>query len=57
MKDILVYSKAMLSRVVALTEEHDIHPYLGKVYNWEDAPQAFEQMRQQGTVGKIAIRV
>lgn len=52
-----MYSKAMLSRVVALTEEHDIHPYLGKVYNWENAPQAFEQMRQQGTVGKIAIRV
>ncbi|KAL5353624.1 hypothetical protein ACLOAV_001661 [Pseudogymnoascus australis] len=57
LKGILVYSRAMLSRVVALTEEHDIHPYLGKVYNWEDAPQAFEQMRQQNTVGKIAIKV
>lgn len=56
-KGILVYSKAMLSRAVALTEEHDIHPYLGKVYNWEDVPQAFEQMRQQNTVGKIAIKV
>ncbi|KFX93009.1 hypothetical protein O988_07043 [Pseudogymnoascus sp. VKM F-3808] len=56
LKGILVYSRAMLSRVVALTEEHDIHPYLGKVYNWEDAPQAFEQLRQQNTVGKIAIK-
>lgn len=47
----------MLSRVVALTEDHDIHPYLGNVYTWEDAPQAFEQMRQQNTVGKIVIKV
>jgi D-arabinose 1-dehydrogenase-like Zn-dependent alcohol dehydrogenase len=56
-KGILVFSRTMLSRAVALAEEHDLHPYLGKVYNWQDAPQAFEQLRRQNTVGKIVIRV
>jgi NADPH:quinone reductase-like Zn-dependent oxidoreductase len=56
-KGILIFSRTMLSKVVALTEEHDLHPYLGKVYDWEDAPQAFEQLRRQNTVGKIVIKV
>ncbi len=57
MKGILIFSRQMLSRAVELAEEHDLHPYLGKVYNWEDTPQAFEQLREQNTVGKIVIRV
>lgn len=56
-KGILVFSREMLSRAVALAEEHDLHPYIGKVYEWEDAPKAYEQLRRQDTVGKIVIRV
>lgn len=56
-KGIVVFSRAMLERAVALAEEHDLHPYMGKVYDWEEAPQAFEQMRKQNTVGKIVIKV
>ena len=33
----------MLEKVVDLVEEHDLHPYIGHVYEWEDAPKAFEQ--------------
>jgi NADPH:quinone reductase-like Zn-dependent oxidoreductase len=47
----------MLSRAVALAEEHDLHPHLGGVYEWEDTPQAFEQLRKQNTAGKIVIKV
>ncbi|KAL2069267.1 hypothetical protein VTL71DRAFT_15605 [Oculimacula yallundae] len=57
LKGIVVFSKAMLSRMVALTEEHDLHPHLAKVFDWEDAPKAFELMRKQNSVGKIVIRV
>ncbi|TVY78512.1 Zinc-type alcohol dehydrogenase-like protein [Lachnellula suecica] len=57
LKGILVFSRAMLAKAVALAEEHDLHPHLGKVSEWEDAPKAFEQMKQQGTVGKIVIKV
>lgn len=42
---------------MTLAEEYDLHPCLGKVYDWEEAPQAFEQLREQNTVGKIVIRV
>lgn len=56
-KGILTFSRTMLESAVSLAEEHDLHPYLGKVYDWEDAPAAFEQLREQNTVGKIVIRV
>jgi NADPH:quinone reductase-like Zn-dependent oxidoreductase len=56
-KGILVFSKAMLSRAASLAEEHDLHPYMGKVFDWADAPQAFEALQKQNTVGKIIIRV
>ncbi|KAH7336029.1 putative alcohol dehydrogenase [Rhexocercosporidium sp. MPI-PUGE-AT-0058] len=57
LKGIAVFSRTMLSRVVELTEEHDLHPCLGKVFEWDEAPEAFELMRKQNTVGKIVIKV
>jgi D-arabinose 1-dehydrogenase-like Zn-dependent alcohol dehydrogenase len=56
-KGILTFSRVMLSRAVALAEEYDIHPYLGATFAWDDAPQAFEQLRKQKTIGKIVVRV
>jgi D-arabinose 1-dehydrogenase-like Zn-dependent alcohol dehydrogenase len=56
-KGIVVFSRTMLSKAAALAEEHDLHPYVCKVYDWEDAPEAFEQLRKQNAVGKIVIRV
>jgi NADPH:quinone reductase-like Zn-dependent oxidoreductase len=56
-KGILMFSRKMLLRAVALAEEHDLHPYLGRTFEWKDAPQAFDEQRRQNTVGKIVIRV
>lgn len=56
-KGILVFSRTMLERAVALAEEHDLHPSLAKVFEWEDAPKAFEHLRSGDFVGKIVIRV
>ena len=30
-KEIMMFSRNMLSRAVALAEEHDLHPYLGNI--------------------------
>ena len=30
-KEIIMFSRNMLSRAVALAEEHDLHPYLGNI--------------------------
>ena len=56
-RGILIYSKTMIVRAVRLAEEHDIHPKIEKVYEWEDAPKAFERLRSQDFVGKIVIKV
>ena len=57
MKGILVYSKTMLEKAVRLAEEHDLHPYIEKAYEWADAPEAFERLRNQDFVGKIVVKV
>jgi hypothetical protein len=55
-KGIIAFSRKMLEQVVDLVEKHDLHPLI-KVYEWEDAKEAFEQMKGQDFVGKIVIKV
>ena len=47
----------MIDELVGLVEKHDIHPVIGGTYAWRDAPNAFESMMKQGTVGKIVITI
>ena len=47
----------MLEKAVRLAEEHDLHPYIEKAYEWADAPEAFERLRNQDFVGKIVVKV
>ena len=56
-KGILGSSRKMLERVVELVEEYDLHPYVGHVYKWEEAPEAFERLRKQDFVGKLVVKV
>jgi D-arabinose 1-dehydrogenase-like Zn-dependent alcohol dehydrogenase len=56
-KGILGNSRTMLERAVDLVETHDLHPYIGHVYEWEDAPKAFEQLRRQDFAGKLVVKV
>lgn len=56
-KGILSFSKTMLKKAADMAEEHDIHPYIGNVYDWEDAPEAFEQLRKQNFIGKLVVKV
>lgn len=56
-KGILMYSKKMLERAVALAEEYDIHPYIHESFAWEDVPKGFERLQSQSFVGKLTIKV
>jgi len=46
----------MLEKVIKLVEEYDLHPKI-TVFEWEDAPKAYEVLRSQGFIGKIVIKV
>ena len=47
----------MLEEAVELVEEHDLHPYIWHVYEWEDAAEAFKQSQRQDFVGKLVVKV
>lgn len=47
----------MLENTVKFVEEHDIHPVIAHVFEWEDAVKAYEKLRSQNSVGKIVIKV
>jgi D-arabinose 1-dehydrogenase-like Zn-dependent alcohol dehydrogenase len=56
-KGLLGCSLAMLENTVKFVEEHDIHPVIAHVFEWEDAVKAYEKLRSQNSVGKIVIKV
>jgi NADPH:quinone reductase-like Zn-dependent oxidoreductase len=50
-------SKEMLQRAIEIVEKHNLHPLIGKVYEWQDAPKGFETLREGTFVGKLVIKV
>ncbi|KAL9095607.1 MAG: hypothetical protein Q9165_002039 [Trypethelium subeluteriae] len=50
-------SLEMKKDMVKLIEEHDIHPVIGKIYEFEQATQAFRDLKDQSSVGKLVIKV
>jgi NADPH:quinone reductase-like Zn-dependent oxidoreductase len=47
----------MLEDVVKAFEANDIHPYIGKVFKWSDARDAYAALAAGSTVGKIVIQI
>jgi NADPH:quinone reductase-like Zn-dependent oxidoreductase len=47
----------MIERAVQLMEEKNVRPKVGSVYDWENAPSAFEELGRQSFVGRIVVRV
>ncbi|KAL9063769.1 MAG: hypothetical protein Q9157_008099 [Trypethelium eluteriae] len=50
-------SLEMKEDMVKLIEEHGLHPVIGKVYEFEQALQAFRDLKDQSSVGKLVIKV
>jgi NADPH:quinone reductase-like Zn-dependent oxidoreductase len=50
-------SRAMVEECVEMMEAHDLHPVVAEVFEWQDAPKAFEALLKQSAVGKIVIKV
>jgi NADPH:quinone reductase-like Zn-dependent oxidoreductase len=38
-------------------EQHDIKPYVDRVFKFEDAPAAFTHISEQGFIGKVCISI
>lgn len=47
----------MNERFIKFVEEHQIRPEVGKVYEFEQAPEAFARLEKQSEIGKIVIKV
>lgn len=47
----------MTEDMLAFTEQHKIHPVIGKTFEFQDSKEAFEFARGGSGVGKIVIRV
>jgi NADPH:quinone reductase-like Zn-dependent oxidoreductase len=53
----LAASRPMIEELVRAVEANDIHPYIGKVFEWDDARLAYEALASGSVVGKIVIRI
>ena len=53
---IFVGSRAMFERMNAAIEANDIHPVIDKVFEFDQAADAFRH-QQKGAFGKVVIRV
>ncbi len=47
----------MMEKMVQLYEEHQLHPPVAAVYEWEDAKDAFKTLNHQTAIGKIVVKV
>ena len=47
----------MKKEMVELIEDHDIHPVISTVYEFEQASQAFRDLESQSSYGKLVIKV
>lgn len=50
-------SRDMVVDFVKLVEEHNVHPVIAKTFEFNEAPEAFECLRNQKDVGKIVIKI
>ena len=46
----------MMEAMAELVQEHEIHPAIGKIHEFEDAKGAFRTLAEQSVVGKIVVR-
>ncbi|KAI0032643.1 NAD-P-binding protein [Vararia minispora EC-137] len=56
-RGILGGSKQQLEELLAFSEVHQIHPYIHKVFEFDQSPQALEYLQEGRHVGKIVVRV
>lgn len=54
---VYVGSRAMFERLNAFLQAHDIHPVIDRVFEFEDAPSAYEHLKSGSHFGKVVIRV
>ena len=56
-RGIFVGSRAMFERMNAALELHEVHPAIERVFDFDEAREAYRLLESQSFVGKIVIRV
>jgi NADPH:quinone reductase-like Zn-dependent oxidoreductase len=56
-RGIFAFKKEHSLAHVKLFEEHKLHPVIGKVFEWEDAVDAFRVSMEKSVMGKVVIKV
>ena len=47
----------MVEECVEMMGAQELHPIVAQVFEWEDAPKAFEALLKQNAIGKIVVKV
>ena len=50
-------SKTMAEELVAFVQEHDLHPPIAQVFEFEQAQEAFQALEELERPGKIVINI
>ncbi|KAK2748912.1 hypothetical protein FQN57_007195 [Myotisia sp. PD_48] len=54
---IITGPKDRFQEMLKFYEKHEIHPYVNRVFRFDDAKQAFEYLQSGGHFGKVVIKV
>jgi NADPH:quinone reductase-like Zn-dependent oxidoreductase len=44
-------------KLLKLFEEHNIHPLIGQIFEWEQVKDAFRKSMERALVGKVVVKV
>jgi D-arabinose 1-dehydrogenase-like Zn-dependent alcohol dehydrogenase len=57
LQGVTVGSRNSFERMVDFMETNQVHPVVDRVFDFEDAPEAFEYMEQGKHFGKVCIKI
>ena len=57
LQGILVGSREMFEAMNRAIDRHRLQPVIDRVFDFEELPEAFDQIKKQGHFGKIVVRV
>lgn len=57
MRGVFAFKKEHCQYAVDIFEEQKLHPYVGRVFEWEEAVEAFSVSIENSVVGKIVIKI
>lgn len=57
MRGVTSIKKKHGEKLLKLFEEHNIHPLIGQIFEWEQVKDAFRKSMERALVGKVVVKV